>query len=115
MRIAIIDADLVGRKKHRFPNLVCMKISGYHKECGDEVILKTDYDGLHEYDKVFLSKVFTDTEVPNSINSGTKGLMSPQECIRALTPWSWAHFTARAIRGLSISRKVFREKNWLCL
>ena len=56
MRIAIIDADLIGRKKHRFPNLVCMKISGYHKECGDEVILKTDYDGLHEYDKVFLSK-----------------------------------------------------------
>ena len=69
MRIAIIDADLVGRKKHRFPNLVCMKISGYHKECGDEVILKTDYDGLHEYDKVFLSKVFTATEVPDAILS----------------------------------------------
>ena len=33
--IAIIDADLLGRKKHRFPNLACMKISGYWKveEC----------------------------------------------------------------------------------
>ncbi len=67
MRIAIIDADLVGRKKHRFPNLVCLKISGYHKERGDTVELKTDYDGLEAYDKVFLSKVFTDTAVPESI------------------------------------------------
>ena len=32
MKIAIIDADLIGRKKHRFPNLASMKISGWHKE-----------------------------------------------------------------------------------
>lgn len=31
MRIAIIDADLVGNGNHRFPNLASMKISGYHK------------------------------------------------------------------------------------
>lgn len=31
MNIAIIDADLIGRKKHRFPNLACMKISSYYK------------------------------------------------------------------------------------
>ena len=31
MNIAVIDADLIGRKRHRFPNLVCMKLSGYHK------------------------------------------------------------------------------------
>ena len=31
MRIGIIDADLMGRKQHRFPNLCCMKISGYYK------------------------------------------------------------------------------------
>lgn len=66
-KIAIIDADLVGRKKHRFPNLVCMKISGYHKQSGDTVDLKTDYSGLEEYDKVYLSKVFTDTAVPEDI------------------------------------------------
>ena len=35
MNVAIIDADLVGKKKHRFPNLVCMKLSGYYKEYGD--------------------------------------------------------------------------------
>ena len=46
MKIAIIDADLVGNKKHRFPNLVCMKISGYHKELGNDVELKLDYDNL---------------------------------------------------------------------
>ena len=30
MRIAILDADLIGRKRHRFPILACMKLSGYH-------------------------------------------------------------------------------------
>lgn len=36
MKIAIIDADLIGRAKHRFPNLACEKISDYHKELGNE-------------------------------------------------------------------------------
>lgn len=64
MKVAIIDADLVGRKKHRFPNLVSMKISAYHKNIGNEVTLKLDYENLDKYDKVYLSKVFTDTEIP---------------------------------------------------
>ena len=34
MNIAIIDADLITRKQHRFPNLACMKISGYYKNVG---------------------------------------------------------------------------------
>ena len=34
MNIAIIDADLIGRAKHRFPNLVCMKLSSYFKRRG---------------------------------------------------------------------------------
>ena len=63
MRVAIIDADLIGRKKHRFPNLACMKLSSYHKSLGDSVALLTSYDDL-DYDKLYLSKVFTDTEVP---------------------------------------------------
>lgn len=67
MRVAIIDADLLGRKKHRFPNLVSMKLSGYHKAHGDEVVLKLDYSGLESYDRVYLSKVFTDTPVPEEI------------------------------------------------
>lgn len=46
MRIAIIDADLIGRKRHRFPNLVCMKLSGFYKEQGALVHLKLDYEAL---------------------------------------------------------------------
>ena len=34
MNIAIIDADLIGRAKHRFPNLACMKLSAYYKAQG---------------------------------------------------------------------------------
>lgn len=67
MKIAIIDADLIGRKKHRFPNLVCMKLSGYHKELGDEVELKTNYESLNDYGKVYISKVFTDTPIDDKI------------------------------------------------
>ena len=67
MKIAIIDADLIGRSKHRFPNLACMKISGYHKGLGDDVTLKTNYNDLEQYDTVYLSKVFTDTAVPEAV------------------------------------------------
>jgi len=69
LRIAIIDADLIGRKKHRFPNLACMKISGYYKVLGNEVELKTDYGDLTKFDKVFISKVFTDTQIDKNILS----------------------------------------------
>ena len=64
MKIGIIDADLLGRRKHRFPNLVCEKLSGYWKEQGEDVHLLMDYEHLDDYDKVYISKVFTDTEVP---------------------------------------------------
>ena len=64
MKIGIIDADLLGRHKHRFPNLVCEKLSGYWKERGAEVTLLMDYDHFDEYDHVYVSKVFTDTPVP---------------------------------------------------
>lgn len=63
-RIAIIDADLIGRSKHNFPNLVCMKLSNFYKSKGFEVELKLDYDNLEDYAKVFISKVFMDTEIP---------------------------------------------------
>ena len=66
-KIAIIDADLIGRQKHRFPNLVCMKLSSYYKAYGNDVILKTDYNELDKYDKVFISKVFTDTAIDESV------------------------------------------------
>ncbi len=64
MKVAIIDADLVGNNKHRFPNLVCMKLSAYHKSLGNDVKLKMDYEDLDVFDKVFISKVFVQTEIP---------------------------------------------------
>lgn len=65
--IGIIDADQLGRKKHRFPNLCCMKISAYHKNRGDTVELLLDYNRLQEYDHVYIAKVFTDTDVPKEV------------------------------------------------
>lgn len=67
MKIAIIDADLLGRTKHRFPNLVCEKLSAYWKKQGADVELKLDYEDLEKYDEVFISKVFTDTWIPEWI------------------------------------------------
>ena len=66
MNIAIIDADLISRRKHRFPNLACMKISGWYKSAGHNTKLLTSYsqESIKQYDKIFLSKVFTDTDVP---------------------------------------------------
>jgi hypothetical protein len=46
INIAIIDADLAGRKSHRFPNLCSMKLSGYNKEHGHNVTLITNYRDL---------------------------------------------------------------------
>lgn len=64
MKIGIIDADLLGRSKHRFPNLVCEKLSGYWNDQGAETILLNDYDQISLFDHVYISKVFTDTPVP---------------------------------------------------
>lgn len=50
MKIGVVDADLIGRKRHRFPNLCCMKISGYHKSLGDEVQLVLDCSDLSCFD-----------------------------------------------------------------
>lgn len=72
MNIAIIDAEIIGKSKHRFPNLACMKISSYCKSKGFNVELKLDYDNLHEYDKVFISKVFVKTNIPKEPNNIVK-------------------------------------------
>lgn len=71
-RVGIIDADLLGRDKHRFPNLVCEKLSAYWKEKGAEVTLLLDYDHFKEYDEVYVSKVFTDTKVPKWLKETKK-------------------------------------------
>lgn len=72
MKIGIIDADLIGRQKHRFPNLACEKISGYWKERGAEVCLLLDYSWPEDFDHIYISKVFTDTEVPDELLESEK-------------------------------------------
>ena len=55
MKIGIIDADLIGRNKHRFPNLVCEKLSGYWKEKGATVQLLLNYEWDDSFDQVFVA------------------------------------------------------------
>jgi len=73
MKIGIIDADLIGKRNHNFPNLACLKLSGYHKTKGDETEL-IHFDDINpgslfvrHFDKVYISKVFTDTKVPENL------------------------------------------------
>lgn len=57
MKIGLIDVD-----GHNFPNLPLMKIAAWHKRNGDTVRWYDPMDGLtQEYDKVYLSKVFSFT------------------------------------------------------
>lgn len=71
-KIGIVDADLIGRDKHRFPNLACEKISAYWKEKGYKVDLLMDYDHFKEYSQVYVCKVFTDTKVPDWLKETKK-------------------------------------------
>lgn len=62
--MGIVDADLIEQVNDKFPNLCSMKISGYHLGQGDKTELITDWLNVLNYDKVYISKVFTETEVP---------------------------------------------------
>lgn len=55
MRIGLLDID-----SHNFPNLPLMKISAYHKNLGDEVIMVNKQPFLH-YQRVYVSKIFDET------------------------------------------------------
>lgn len=70
MKIGLIDVD-----GHNFPNLPLMKLSAWHKLQGDEVEMVFP---LAEYDRVYMSKVFTFTpdytmeiNAPEVIRGGT--------------------------------------------
>ena len=52
MKVGLIDVD--GHNGH--PNLALMRLSAYHKAIGDTVEW---WNGLEEYDRVYMSKVFT--------------------------------------------------------
>ena len=63
MKIALVDVD-----SHNFPNLVLMKLSAWHKNRGDEVILMSAESALREenlifkYDKIYGACVFSGQE-----------------------------------------------------
>lgn len=61
MRIGLIDVD----GHNGFPNLALMRISAYHKACGDDVEWWMGLGG--HYDRVYMSKVFTFTPDEESI------------------------------------------------
>ena len=54
-RIGLVDVD-----GHNFPNFALMRISGYHKNLGDQVDWVDPIFG-GGYDKVYMSKIFTFT------------------------------------------------------
>ena len=56
MKVGLVDVD-----SHNFPNLCLMKISSFHKNNGDDVeFWKPD----SIYDRVYVSKVFTESVIP---------------------------------------------------
>lgn len=55
MRVGLVDVD-----GHNYPNYALMKISAWHKQRGDSVEWADPMFG--EYDRVYMSKVFTFTE-----------------------------------------------------
>lgn len=66
MKIGLVDVD-----SHNFPNLPLMKISQYHKRAGDEVeFVQWEWDDnkvapvSKHYDKVYMSKIFTESKEP---------------------------------------------------
>jgi len=63
VRVALHDAD-----KTDFPNLALMKISSFHKVCGDSVEW---YQPGSEYDRVYSSKVFTSTPTDDTLPADT--------------------------------------------
>lgn len=68
MKIGIIDADLI-YKKTNFPNLALMKISSYLKTQKESVSLVNNYGEIANFKYLFLSKVFSDTQVPEKVLS----------------------------------------------
>ena len=65
MRIGLCDVD-----SHNWPNLCLMKLSAYHKARGDHV---EGWRPVGQYDRVYKSRVFTDTYSKDTITVTNAG------------------------------------------
>lgn len=69
MKIGLLDADLMDSGT-RHPNLALMKIAGFYRDRGHEIqLIFDDYMSVHHFDKVFISKVFTFSKIPDWVLS----------------------------------------------
>ena len=68
--IGLLDADLLDNGT-RHPNLALMKISGFYKYLGNNVTLIENHSSCftENFDQIFISKVFTFTNIPANILS----------------------------------------------
>ena len=66
LRIGLVDADLIDHGT-RHPNLVLLKLSGYFKARGHSVELIEAFEAVPDYDIVFISCVFTFTNIPEGL------------------------------------------------
>lgn len=69
-KIGIIDADLLdGGTRH--PNLVCLKLSGWHKQQENDTELIKDWKqvlyGAERYDHLYIARVFDFTRIPEGV------------------------------------------------
>lgn len=74
-RIGIYQVDGTNYQGVQFPNISLMKISAYHKSIGDTVQIYEGHLFASQYDKIYASKIFSFSEMPqvpsNMIIGGT--------------------------------------------
>ena len=115
MTIGLIDVD-----GHNFPNLALMKLAAWHKKRGDAVEW---YDIFGNYDRVYMSKVFTHTpdfgqNIPNAkeIIKGGSGysLYShlPEEAEKIVPDYSIYPFIDRKTAYGFLTRGCIRKCPW---
>lgn len=75
MEIGIYQVDGTSYQGSPFPNISLMKISSYHKSIGDNVSWYQGHLFADQYDKIYASKIFNFSEMPqiphNMIIGGT--------------------------------------------
>lgn len=95
MRIGIYQVDGTKYMGVQFPNISLMKISAYHKSIGDTVEWYDGYLFADQYDKVYASKIFSFSpmpQIPKNMVIGGTGIdfmnKLPQEIENAPMDWS---------------------------